>query len=106
MSSDVQIFERGAWRVGVQGGQVLLYSPIAAEVDGSHWRMLEVSAFDLRRALGDALDAIERSHGHTLSSLEAQIRARAWLHTHVGTWTEAMVESLARAMESPIGTTD
>jgi hypothetical protein len=65
------IFTRGGWSVTVeQTGAITMHARGSSE----EHTVLEVSAFDLRRALGEALDAIQRAHGHTLAELEASLR--------------------------------
>jgi len=68
------MFEVGIWRITVdENGEIIqerMSNDGAGEwTDGLH--MLEVCASDLRRALGKALDAILRYHGHTLAEVEA-----------------------------------
>jgi len=63
-------FSRGQWTVTVTDeGRVAIDNYQGAHVPA----LFEISALDLRAALGQALEAIQQRHGHTLSEIEAQI---------------------------------
>jgi hypothetical protein len=65
------LFEHGCARVELVGSDLVIR---AGAVDSA---VLEVSAYDLWRALGEALDALQRRHGHTLAEVHAAAVASA-----------------------------